>query len=183
MSACKCPHCSVEMMVVPQLVGKTVSCPECNGRFTMQATASASPTNHPPPLDAKESHSPIVSSTARERSTRRNSQSNRSRSVSAARIGTLIDLIDFQFRSFVTPIIVKFVYLVYILNVVSGFFGLIYMVVAGPLAVMTDSDLSTQEKAGGIIGGFGVVVCIFIFYTVFSLAGLLAVRLVSQRYC
>ena len=119
-------------------------------------------------------------STAQERSTRRNSQSNRPRSVNAARIGTLIDLIDIQFRRFVTPIIVKFVYLVYILNVISGFLGLIYMVVAGPLSVMTDTDLSTQERAGGIIGGFAVVVCLFIFYTVFSLAGLLAVRLALE---
>ena len=87
MSEVSCPNCALAVTIVPQLAGKTVSCPRCQAHFVMPAQA-AGPVAQP----AGPSFVSVY-------------QSGGSRKFRPAK--SLLDIFDFRFEAFVTPIIIR----------------------------------------------------------------------------
>jgi len=87
-----CPQCGLGVTIVPSLAGQVVSCPQCQFNFIMPAPPRASAPPPPPPPPPPQ---PVVSVY----------QSSVTRSFRPAK--SILDVFDFRFESFVTPIIIR----------------------------------------------------------------------------
>jgi hypothetical protein len=133
-----CPQCGLPIVIVSSLTGKTVSCPQCQFHFIMPA--------EPEP----QASVPVVSIY----------QTGATRKLKPAT--SLLDIFDFRFEKFVTPIIIRITWIMVVAAAVLFAIWGAYQLVASELPVEKVEPKSQYElrlpKGAEVSGGTARVV-------------------------
>ena len=148
--AAKCPHCAQAMMVPNHLAGKQVRCPGCNPVLSVPPTTSSLPPA-PPPEQSSVSDESLYSELSEQKIARAGlgTKSSVSHHRGVKRkwqsSSSIWDVFDFQFRRYVTPLIVKITWIVF-LAVTAAW--LTFAVAIFVMALPGNSELSFSSNTG-----------------------------------
>ena len=136
-----CPNCRLEMDNVPELAGQSVACPRCGNHFVMPGIPRATSMQHVvTPMN-------IASSSSRFREAR-----------------GLSEMFEMDFNVYVTPLIVRAIWLFKLLFAVVLLFAAIIAVFLVPFESSVGTNLEIVKRCCGVLA-----LMAFLFFELLSL--------------
>lgn len=148
----ECPHCSKRLTAPAEYSGKQVSCQKCNGKFILPDLKADIETPPSKPVEvtappsiapAEPSSPPLQSSTAfgsiSEAETQRQ-RSKRGLDTSMVEARNWTALFDFRFRKFLSPKILRFGWVVFLVMIALWFCAATFALVLGTMAALSTAS-------------------------------------------